>query len=71
VVSHRRAVLRQASHILVLKEGRVEAEGTLDELLLESEEMRRLWSGDPALWQRDIEERVEESEGDMAEALAV
>ena len=71
VVSHRRAVLRQASHIIVLKEGRVEAEGTLDELLLESEEMRRLWSGDPAFWQRDIEVRVEESEGDMAEALAV
>jgi hypothetical protein len=33
--------------------------------------MRRLWSGDPAFWQRDIEVRVEESEGDMAEALAV
>ena len=70
VVSHRRAVLRQASHILVLKEGKVEAEGTLEELLLASEEMRRLWSGDPAFWQQDIEV-IEESEGDEVEAIAV
>ena len=46
VVSHRRPALRRADQIIVLKEGRIEAEGKLETLLETCEEIQRLWRGD-------------------------
>lgn len=48
VVSHRKAALQRADRIILLKDGRVEDEGTLQELLERSEEMYWLWHGKSA-----------------------
>jgi hypothetical protein len=46
VVSQWKAVRRRANQILLLKDGRLEDEGTRDDLLERSEEIRRLWHDD-------------------------
>jgi ABC-type multidrug transport system fused ATPase/permease subunit len=46
VVSHRRAALQRADHIIVLKDGSVAAEGALGDLLATSADMRELWDAD-------------------------
>ncbi|MBO0746053.1 MAG: ATP-binding cassette domain-containing protein, partial [Candidatus Dormibacteraeota bacterium] len=44
-VSHRRGVLAAADRIVVLREGRVEAAGSLPALLRDSGEFRAIWHG--------------------------
>jgi len=44
VVSNRKFVLQQAHHIIVMKDGKIEAQGTLEELIENSNEMQKLWS---------------------------
>jgi ATP-binding cassette, subfamily B, bacterial len=46
VVSHRRAALRRADQIIVLKDGHIEAMGNLEEVLSTSEQMRQIWDGE-------------------------
>lgn len=45
VVSHRRAVLKDADQVIVMNEGRIEAQGSLQEVLAASDTMRQIWSG--------------------------
>jgi ATP-binding cassette subfamily B protein len=45
VVSHRRPAFMRADRILILMHGRVEAQGTLAELLNSNREMQQLWQG--------------------------
>jgi ATP-binding cassette subfamily B protein len=42
-VSHRRAAMRRADQVVVMRDGAVEDIGPLEDLLVRSEEMRRLW----------------------------
>ena len=46
VVSHRRVALAHASHIIVMKDGFIESQGTAGALLQESELFRQIWQGD-------------------------
>lgn len=43
VVSNRRGALKQADQIIVMKDGRIEAVGSLEDLLVSCDEMKEIW----------------------------
>ena len=47
VISHRHAALARADQIIVLNNGQIDSIGTLESLLVTSDEMKRLWYEEP------------------------
>ena len=66
-VSHRKAALRRADQIIVMKDGKIEAVGKLEDLLENCEEMRQLWMGDSAEVQGEAEQEAKDSQQAQAE----
>jgi ATP-binding cassette subfamily B protein len=52
--------LHKADNIIVLKDGKIEAQGTLKDLLRSCEEMQKLWEGDLAPSKIYVEEETVE-----------